>query len=133
MIGAMSTEIPFFTKHAVVANATMYHASRLEGNVTLDGTHLKVNLNNTAPISIFNFSTNFYLLNTTGDMHFVPGVMEDRVEKELCVPEKFTKTILGVTPCVAWAYPNASYAEMAPRFPFTGPSSFNVTLKNIDP
>ena len=133
MIGSMTTELPGFTKHAVMANATVYHASRLEGNVTIDGTHIKVNLNNTTPMNLFNFSTNFYLMDLNGDLTYVPGVLEDRVEKEMCVPEKLTQPIFGMTPCVSWAYPNASYAEEAPRFPLTGPSSFNVTLRNIDP
>ena len=132
MLGSMVAELPGFTSHGVMANATVYHASRLEGNVTIDGPHIKFNLNNTTPMNLLNFSTNFYLLNTTGAAHYVPGVQQDRVEKVRCITDALNMDLIGLDLCTSYAYPNASYVDQAPRFPMTGPMSFNVTLVNLD-
>ncbi|XP_038049527.1 uncharacterized protein LOC119723087 [Patiria miniata] len=131
VIGTMGVNVPILGEAAVLANATAYHASHIEGNVTLNGAHLKLNLNNTdRPMNLFNFSTNYFLIKPDSGIQWIPGVQQDRVEVKKCVG--VTKQVLGVDLCVAWAYPNASYVDMAPRFPITGPSSFNITLDNTD-
>ncbi|XP_022101695.1 uncharacterized protein LOC110985170 [Acanthaster planci] len=131
VVGTMGVNVPILGQAAVMANATTYHASHIEGNVTLNGAHLKLNLNNTdRPMNLLNFSTNFFLIKPDGQIQWIPGVEQDRVEVQKCL--NVTKKVLGVDLCVSWAYPNASYVNMAPRFPITGPSSFNITLDNTD-
>jgi hypothetical protein len=131
VIGNMGVSVPILGQASVMANATTYHASHIEGNVTLNGAHLKLNLNNTdRPMNLLNFSVNYYLVKPDGEIQWIPGVQQDRVEVLKCV--NVTKKILGVDLCTSWAYPNASYADMAPRFPITGPLSFNITLNNTD-
>jgi len=131
VIGTMGVNVPILGRAAVMANATTYHASRIEGNVTLNGAHLKLNLNNTnRPMNLFNFSTNFFLIKPDGGLQYIPGIQQDRVEVKKCIG--ITKQVLGVDLCASWAYPNASYVDQAPRFPITGPTSFNITLVNSD-
>ena len=63
VIGTMGVNVPILGQAGIMANATTYHASHIEGNVTLNGAHLKLNLNNTdKPMNLLNFSTNFFLM-----------------------------------------------------------------------
>ncbi|XP_030851735.1 uncharacterized protein LOC583017, partial [Strongylocentrotus purpuratus] len=130
VLATMGIGLPTKVFTGVMANATVYHSSMLAGNITIDGTHLKINLNNTdRPMNLFNYSTTYNLLKANGDIEFIPGVLQDAVRSQRCTN---VSKVFGVDLCVSWAYPNASYVAEAPRFPFSGPNSFNVTLVNTD-
>ena len=77
-----------------------------------------------------NICVPLYFLRPDGGIQLIPGVQKDRVDVKKCVG--VAKTVLGTDLCVSWAYPNASYVDEAPRFPITGPTSFNITLVNSD-
>nr|XP_054764060.1 LOW QUALITY PROTEIN: uncharacterized protein LOC129270763 [Lytechinus pictus] len=130
VLATMGIGMPTKVFTGVMANATVYHSSKIEGNITIDGTHLKINLNNTdRPMNLFNYSTTYNLMKANGDIEYIPGVLQDAVRNHRCTN---VSRVFGVDLCVSWAYPNASYVAEAPRFPFTGPNSFNVTLVNTD-
>ncbi|XP_041474845.1 uncharacterized protein LOC121423559 [Lytechinus variegatus] len=130
VLATMGIGMPTKVFTGVMANATVYHSSKIEGNVTIDGTHLKINLNNTdRPMNLFNYSTTYNLMKANGEIEYIPGVLQDAVRNQRCTN---VSRVFGVDLCVSWAYPNASYVAEAPRFPFTGPNSFNVTLVNTD-
>ncbi|XP_063962637.1 uncharacterized protein LOC129271361 [Lytechinus pictus] len=130
VLATMGIGMPTKVFTGVMANATVYHSSKIEGNITIDGTHLKINLNNTdRPMNLFNYSTTYNLMKANGDIEYIPGVLQDAVRNQRCTN---VSRVFGVDLCVSWAYPNASYVDEAPRFPFTGPNSFNVTLVNTD-
>ncbi|XP_063962648.1 uncharacterized protein LOC129270763 [Lytechinus pictus] len=130
VLATMGIGMPTKVFTGVMANATVYHSSKIEGNITIDGTHLKINLNNTdRPMNLFNYSTTYNLMKANGAIEYIPGVLQDAVRNQRCTN---VSRVFGVDLCVSWAYPNASYVAEAPRFPFTGPNSFNVTLVNTD-
>ena len=63
VVGTMGVKVPVLGEASVMANATAYHASHVEGNITLAGPHLKLNLNSTqGPMNLLNFSTNYFLV-----------------------------------------------------------------------
>ncbi|KAJ8040656.1 hypothetical protein HOLleu_15014 [Holothuria leucospilota] len=131
ILGTMGVQVPTTKIHAgVMANASVYHSSQVEGNVTINGPHLKVQVKALEkPMNLLNFSVNYFLLKPDGEMSFIPGIMQDAVKVQECAnPGKF----LGMSLCLSFAYPNASYVDIAPRFPLTGPLSFNITLNNTD-
>ncbi|XP_072173028.1 uncharacterized protein [Diadema setosum] len=130
VVATMGIGMPTKVFTGVLANSSVYHSSKIGGNVTIDGTHLKINLNNTEqPMNLFNYSTTYNLIRANGSIEYIPGVLQDAVRSQRCTN---VSNIFGVDLCMSWAYPNASYVPEAPRFPFTGPNSFNVTLVNTD-
>ncbi|XP_071476668.1 uncharacterized protein [Diadema antillarum] len=130
VLATMGIDLPTKVFTGVMANSTICHSSKVAGNVTIDGTHLQINLNNTEqPMNLFNYSTTYNLLRANGNVDYIPGVLQDAVRSQRCTN---VSNIFGVDLCMSWAYPNASYVPEAPRFPFAGPNSFNVTLVNTD-
>lgn len=77
----MGVHVPTTKVHAgVMANASVYHSSNVEGNLTIDGPRLKVQLKALdKPVNLLNFSVNYFLLKPNGEMSFIPGIMDDAV------------------------------------------------------
>jgi hypothetical protein len=132
MVGRFGVNIPLYGESGVQLNATMYHSSQLEGNVTLKGTELRFNINKTMkPINLVNVSAEQYLVR--GEiMERLEGIKENRTEWSNCTSSLLNTTaLLGLDLCTSVAYSNASNMS-APRFPLTGPTSWNLTVNPTD-
>ncbi|XP_071952665.1 uncharacterized protein [Antedon mediterranea] len=127
--GKMGVTLPLYGETGVLANSTIYHSSNIAGNVTYKKGRLQFNLKNIQePMNLLNFSTNLYLVRPDQVLEYLPGVEQDRSEYKFCTN---VSRLVADDLCVSFAYPNASYAY-APRFPLSGPVSFNFTLVPTD-
>ncbi|XP_077982064.1 uncharacterized protein LOC144437068 [Glandiceps talaboti] len=133
VVGRFGVNIPLYGESGVQVNSTMYHSSELAGNITLKGTELRFNINKTMkPINLINVSAEQYLVRGE-KVERLPGMKENRTEWTNCTSSLLNTTALfGLDLCTSLAYSNASYDTRAPRFPLTGPTSFNMTVVPTD-
>ncbi|XP_002734473.1 uncharacterized protein LOC100370756 [Saccoglossus kowalevskii] len=132
IVGRFGVNVPLFGESGVQLNATMYHNSQLEGNVTLKGSELRFNVNKTLkPINLVNISAEQYLVRGAR-IERLEGIKENRTEWSNCTSSLLNTTALfGLDLCTSLSYSNASNVT-APRFPLTGPTSFNLTVNPTD-
>ncbi|XP_070563313.1 apolipoprotein B-100-like [Ptychodera flava] len=132
-VGRFGVNLPLYGESGVQLNTTLYHSSELSGNVTLKGTELRFNINKTMkPVNLINISSEQYLVRGE-QVERLPGIKENRTEWTNCTSSLLNTTALvGLDVCTSLAYSNASYDLFAPRFPLSGPMSFNVTVLPTD-
>ncbi|CAH1244186.1 APOB [Branchiostoma lanceolatum] len=123
----MIISLPEFSECGIQANATVHTATEAAGNVTLKEGELKFNIEAPkAPVPIFNMSYQQFLVRPDA-IEYIRPMEQDRAELVNCTP-----SVLGQKICLSLSYSNASYVPLAPYFPMTGDTSFNITMVPTD-
>ncbi|XP_035698244.1 apolipoprotein B-100-like [Branchiostoma floridae] len=123
----MIISLPEFSECGIQANATVHTATQVAGNVTLKEGELKFNIEAPkSPVPIFNMSYQQFLVRPDA-VEYIRPIEHDRAELVNCTP-----SVLGQQVCLSLSFSNASYVPLAPYFPMTGDTSFNITLVPTD-